>query len=79
MIEITPTLAIAWVAFPFFIGFTVYLLPQLDRYFALAVTLASLGFSSLVFLQESSQTFELLDSFGVTLIVDTLGGFFILT
>ncbi|MGD1849397.1 MAG: cation:proton antiporter [Cyanophyceae cyanobacterium] len=79
MIELTPTLALAWVAFPFFIGFTVYLLPQLDRYFALAVTLASLGFSTLVFLQESSQTFELLDSFGVTLIVDTLGGFFILT
>ncbi|MEM6502763.1 MAG: cation:proton antiporter [Cyanobacteria bacterium P01_C01_bin.89] len=79
MIEIAPIWAITWVAFPFFVGFSIYLLPHLDRYLALAVTLASVTFSILVFLQESPQTFQLLDSFGVTLTVDALGGFFILT
>ena len=79
MIELLPMGAIAWAVFPFFIGFSIYLLPQLDRYLALAVALTSVGFSALIFWIGSPQTFQLLDSFGVTLTVDTLGGFFILT
>ncbi|MEM6502767.1 MAG: cation:proton antiporter [Cyanobacteria bacterium P01_C01_bin.89] len=79
MIELLPIGAIFWAAFPFFVGFSIYLLPQLSRALTLVVTFSSLIFAGLIFWLDSPQTFQLLDSFGVTLTVDTLGGFFILT
>ncbi|MBE9125444.1 MULTISPECIES: cation:proton antiporter [unclassified Coleofasciculus] len=73
------TITIAWIALPFFVGFSIYLLPKLDRYLALGVSLISAGYASQLFLEHSPLQLELLDSFGVTLIVDQLSGYFILT
>ncbi|MDJ0733036.1 MAG: cation:proton antiporter [Nostocaceae cyanobacterium] len=75
MISIT----IAWIALPLFVGFSIYLLPKLDKYLALGVAVVSAGYAAQLFLQESPLTLELLDNFGVTLMVDQLSGFFILT
>ncbi len=73
------TMTIAWMALPFFVGFSIYLLPKLDKYLALGVAVVSTAYASQLFSQESPLTFQLLDNFGVTLMVDQLSGFFILT
>ena len=75
MTEIT----IAEIALPFFIGFVIYLLPQWGRMLALAVALVSAVYAVIIFLQPSPLNIQLLDSFGVSLIIDQLSGFFILT
>ncbi|MBE9047191.1 cation:proton antiporter [Pleurocapsales cyanobacterium LEGE 10410] len=75
MTEIT----IAWIALPFFIGFVVYLLPQLARWLALAITLVSAVYAVIIFLQPSPLALQLLDNFGVSLIIDQLSSFFIFT
>ena len=75
MTEIT----IAEIALPFFIGFVIYLLPQLARWLALIVALVSGVYALNIFFQPSPLDIQLLDSFGVSLIVDRLSGFFILT
>ena len=79
MTELLPLLTVAWAALPFFVGFSIYLVPALDRYLALGVILTSIAFAGISFQQPASGPFQLLDSFGVTLLVDTLGAFFILT
>lgn len=68
-----------WIALPFFVGFSIYLLPQSDRVLTLAVTLVSMAYAIILFLQSAPLELHLLDSFGVTLVADTLSGFFILT
>lgn len=73
------TITIAWIAFPFFVGFSIYLLPKLDRYLALGVALVSAGYALQLFAERSPLTLQLLDHFGVTLVVDQLSGYFILT
>jgi multicomponent Na+:H+ antiporter subunit D len=73
------TLTIAWIALPLFVGFSIYLFPRLDRYLALGVSLASVGYALQLFVARSPLTLPLLDSFGVTLIADQSSGFFILT
>ncbi len=80
------TITIAWIALPFLLGFTIYLLPKLDRYLALGVGLASAGYALQLFIPYGSAkltptplTLELLDHFGVTLVIDQLTGYFILT
>jgi multicomponent Na+:H+ antiporter subunit D len=73
------TLTIVWIALPFFLGFIISLVPKLDRVLALAGALASAGFAAQLFLVQSPVKLQLLDSFGVTLEVDQLSGFFILT
>ena len=81
------TLTIVWIALPFFLGFTVFLLPKLDRYLALVVGLVSAGYAALLFAERSASgsltstplTLQLLDNFGVTLVVDPLSAYFILT
>ncbi|MGF1542756.1 MAG: cation:proton antiporter [Pleurocapsa sp.] len=72
-------ITIAWIALPFFIGFTIYLLPKLDRILALGIGLVSAVYAGLIFLQPSPLNVQLLDSFGVSLTIDQLSGFFILT
>ena len=72
-------MTIAWIALPFFIGFVVYLLPKLDRFLALGTALFSAGYAVSIFFERSPIDIQLLDSFGVTLVVDQLSGFFILT
>ena len=55
MTELMPILAIAWAAFPFFVGFSIYLLPKLDRFLGLVVMLTSVAFAGLIFWQRSPQ------------------------
>ncbi|MGB7444986.1 MAG: cation:proton antiporter [Coleofasciculaceae cyanobacterium] len=73
------TITIAWIALPFFAGFSIYLLPKLDRYLALGVAIASTGYALQLFLERSPLKLQLLDNFGVTLLADQLSGYFILT
>jgi multicomponent Na+:H+ antiporter subunit D len=70
---------IIWIALPLLVGFSIYLLPQADRVLAFGVTLVSLVYAMGVFLQSAPLNLDLLDSFGVTLLVDQLSAFFILT
>ncbi|MEB3359648.1 MAG: cation:proton antiporter [Synechococcales bacterium] len=73
------TATIAWIALPFFIGFSSYLLPKLDRHLALGVALTSLGYGLWAIFAPSPLSLHLLDHFGVTLMVDATSGYFILT
>ena len=75
----TTNITIAWIALPFLVGFVVYLLPQLARWFALAIALLSAAYAVQIFLLDSSLDIQLLDNFGVSLIVDRLSAWFILT
>ena len=72
-------ITIAWITVPFLMGFVVYLLPQLAHCFALAIAMVSAAYAVQIFLLGSSFEIQLLDNFGVTLVVDRLSGFFILT
>ena len=72
-------ITIAWIALTFVIGFVIYLLPKLDRFLALGIALISAGYAIQTFLSSSPLDIQLLDNFGVTLTVDSLSGFFILT
>lgn len=72
-------ITIAWVALPFFLGFTIYLIPKLDRPLAFLGTIATFAYGLQLFIQNSPVTLQLMDNFGVTLMVDRLSGFFILT
>ena len=72
-------LTIAWIALPLFVGFVIYLFPKLDRLLALAITIVSAVYAYLVFVAPASLEIQLLDNFGVTLFLDQLSGFFILT
>jgi multicomponent Na+:H+ antiporter subunit D len=73
------TIVISWLALPFFVGFTIYLLPRLDRLLALAITLVSAVYALQIFFTPSPLNIELLDNFGVTLTIDQLSSFFIFT
>ncbi|MCU0535055.1 MAG: cation:proton antiporter [Hydrococcus sp. Prado102] len=75
MITLTPI----WIAFPFLVGFVIYLLPRLDRYFALCCALFSTAYALQLLITQSSFNLRLLDNFGVSLVLDPLAGFFILT
>ncbi|NEP81255.1 MAG: cation:proton antiporter, partial [Okeania sp. SIO3B3] len=72
-------ITILWMALPFFTGFVIYLLPKLDRFLALGIALLSTNYALAIFLESSPLNIQLLDSFGVTLIIDQLSGFFIIT
>jgi multicomponent Na+:H+ antiporter subunit D len=72
-------ITIAWLALPFFIGFVIYLLPKLDRLLSLGIALVSAGYALQIFIERSPLNLQLLDNFGVTLTIDQLSGFFILT
>jgi len=73
------TITIAWIALPFVVGFSIYLIPKLDRYLALGVALLSFGYGLERVLSSSPLTLQLLDNFGVSLVVDQLSAYFILT
>lgn len=73
------TITLAWITLPFLVGFVIYLLPKLDKYLALAMGLASAGYAAQLFWQRSPLELKLLDNFGVTLTLDELTAYFILT
>jgi multicomponent Na+:H+ antiporter subunit D len=73
------TITLAWIALPFFLGFTIYLFPKLDKTLALFTAFASAAYALQLFVEQSPLKLELLDHFSVTLIVDQLSAYFILT
>ncbi|NJN31353.1 MAG: cation:proton antiporter, partial [Synechococcales cyanobacterium RM1_1_8] len=73
------TATLIWIALPFLIGFSIYLLPQFARISGLGMALVSLGYGLALVGYGPVLTLQLLDSFGVTLQVDALGGYFVLT
>ncbi|MEM7066291.1 MAG: cation:proton antiporter [Cyanobacteria bacterium P01_B01_bin.77] len=73
------TLTLFWIVLPLFVGFSIYLLPKLDRVLAITVALVSLGYGLWHVLNPTPVSWQLLDSFGVSLFIDGLSGFFILT
>ncbi len=73
------TLSLIWIALPLFVGFSIYLLPKLAQGLAIAVSAVSFAFGLWHVLNVEPLTLQLLDSFGVTLLIDSLSGFFILT
>jgi len=73
------SLTMIWMALPFLLGLIIYLLPRLDRVLGMTVAIASFAYGLKLILDESPLTLELLDSFGVTLTLDPLSGFFIFT
>ena len=72
-------MTIAWIALPFFVGFSMYLFPKLARHLALAIALISVAYGLLHLFVPTPEVLNLQDSFGVTLVVDSSSGFFILT
>lgn len=73
------TITLTWIALPFFLGFTIYLFPKLDKPLALFTAFASAAYAFWLFVEQSPLKLQLLDHFGVTLVVDSLSGYFILT
>jgi multicomponent Na+:H+ antiporter subunit D len=73
------TLTIAWIGFPFFIGFSIFIFPQLNRYLSVLAVIATAGYALQIFVQPSPVALELLDHFGVSLLIDRTSGYFILT
>lgn len=72
-------LTLVWIVLPLFVGFSIYLLPKLDRVLAVTISLISLGYGLWYVLNPAPVTLQLLDSYGVSLLIDGLSGFFILT
>jgi multicomponent Na+:H+ antiporter subunit D len=68
------TITIAWIALPFFLGFTIYLLPNLTNTSPCGRHLFRLDMRCSYLSTQSPLTLQLLDNFGVTLIVDQLSG-----
>lgn len=75
MTEIT----IVWIALPLFAGFNIYLFAKLGRYLALLGGLCSVAYAIQLLINPEPLSLQLLDSFGVQLVADTLSGYFILT
>ena len=73
------SLSIIWIALPLLVGFSIYLLPTLDRILALTISLVSLSYGLWHVFNPAPLTLHLLDSFGVSLLIDDFSGFFILT
>ncbi len=72
-------LTIIWVLLPLFLGLGSYVLPKVDRVCVVLGLVASLAYGCLALFSPESFSVELLDSFGVTLMVDRQSSFFILT
>ena len=68
-----------WLILPLFLGFSGYLMPKLGRAFVLAVALVSLGYGISHILDPTATEWQLIDSFGVSLRVDGLSGYFVAT
>ncbi|MEO1386635.1 MAG: cation:proton antiporter [Cyanobacteria bacterium J06634_6] len=79
-ISLSPlSITLMWVVFPLLVGFSVYLFPRLARVLSLAVALASLPYGLWHTTLQSPLRIQLVDSFGVNLLMDELSGYFILT
>lgn len=68
-----------WIAFPFLIGFLIYLVPRLSKPLALSGALLSFVFSVQLFIHQEPVSLRLLDYAGVSLLLDPLTAFFVIT
>jgi multicomponent Na+:H+ antiporter subunit D len=73
------SITISWIVLPFLVGFSIFLLPKLDRYLAMLGAIASAGYGLHLLWDQTPISLKLLDNFGVTLLSDELSGYFILT
>lgn len=73
------TLTLIWIALPLFVGFSIYLLPKLSRPLSLAVASSSLGYGLFHVIDSTPLAMQLIDSFGISLLVNNLSGYFVLT
>jgi multicomponent Na+:H+ antiporter subunit D len=73
------SLTIAWIVCPFLLGFFIYLFPKTAKPLALAATVASAAYTIGLWGNAASHEMLLLDHFGVTLRVDAITGYFVLT
>ncbi|GAB4343680.1 MAG: cation:proton antiporter [Cyanophyceae cyanobacterium] len=78
MIDLS-TLTIAWLVLPLLVAFGIYLFPRVDRPFATLAALVSIIYGGSAIARAEPLTLTLLNNFGVSLLVDSLSGFFILT
>jgi multicomponent Na+:H+ antiporter subunit D len=72
-------ITISWIGLPLFLGFVIYLFPRFACYIALFTACLSAGYGLWVLLSQISLDLLLLDNFGVTLKIDQLSAYFILT
>ncbi|MEN9216903.1 MAG: cation:proton antiporter [Gloeomargarita sp. HHBFW_bins_162] len=70
---------LVWIALPFLLGFILYFLPRFTRPFVFWVGFFSLGYGLALGVQAEPVSLRLLDSFGVSLYLDSLTSFFIVT
>ena len=70
---------ILWALLPLVLGFTSYLLPAIARWSSILTAIASTTYALSCILNPQAIEIQLLDNFGVTLLSDQLGGYFILT
>ncbi len=68
-----------WVALPFISGFVIYLLPKIDRYLTIITLSLTAIYPCWLLLSDASFTITLKDNFGVSLMIDSLSGYLILT
>jgi multicomponent Na+:H+ antiporter subunit D len=71
-------LSLSWLILPFLLGFTIYLLPRFNRYLVFGIASLSALFGLALIVQAEPLLLQLIDSFGVTLQIDSLSGYFIL-
>ncbi len=81
---LTPMTLVPWLCLPLLLGFVVYLVPPWARAGAAVMALVSLGYGSQILGVTAgsipgAMTLTLVDSAGITLQIDNLGGYFILT
>ncbi|PZO12538.1 MAG: cation:proton antiporter [Leptolyngbya foveolarum] len=72
-------ITLLWIALPLFLGFSIALFPQGDRPFTLMIAISSAAYGLTHILIPETTTLILTDHFGVTLMIDSLSGYFILT
>ena len=70
---------IGWIALPLFLGFVIYLLPPFSRVLSALIAIASLAYALFQIFALVPTTLTFVGDFGVTLALDSLSGYFILT
>jgi multicomponent Na+:H+ antiporter subunit D len=75
----TASWTLIWVALPFISGFVIYLLPKIDRYLTIITLALTSIYPCWLLLSNANFTIPLKDNFGVSLMIDSLSGYLILT
>ncbi len=73
------TLTITCLILPLIAGFIIFLLPRLDRYLGIITVICTGVYSLFILITQARVDLKLIDSFGITLLVDQQSGYFMLT